>query len=300
MQKALPLKVATYRITLAAISLALLFAGCGGAGPESQGEKTRASESSASEETTSYAQCSSEWRTLEPGLEVRNAGCDKKSPEPQITAVRIDSGQWNLSAEIKRDGEAREFAEGDAPVFALNANFFDENRAPLGLVYNGRQLQPPHPVSWQPLLILDKKGDAQMVPFKRWVKLRGEAVMALQCGPRLLTAGVKNRVKQGEPSRRSGVCLRKNEIIFFATSGDQYLDVHQVADLAARPVGVNGLGCSEAMLFDGGPSTQLFLQAGGEKIDIRGDRVPVFVVARRADESRTMKVGPGAGVGGPE
>jgi exopolysaccharide biosynthesis protein len=55
-------------------------------------------------------------------------------------------------------------------------------------------------------------------------------------------------------------------------------DVDEMTELAVRGEDRGGLGCRDAMLFDGGPSAQMYLAGSG--IRIEGDRVPAFVIAR--------------------
>ena len=103
--------------------------------------------------------------------------------------------------------------------------------------------------------------------------------MAVQAGPRIVVDGVRTDANRAEPSLRSGVCVRAGgRVLFFATTGTQYYDVHQIAELAALAEDEGGLGCRNAMLFDGGPSAQMHLEGTG--ISIEGDRVPAFVLAR--------------------
>ena len=40
------------------------------------------------------------------------------------------------------------------------------------------------------------------------------------------------------------------------------------------------MGCSDAMLFDGGPSAQMYLETPGKKISMDGDVVTAFLVGR--------------------
>lgn len=88
-------------------------------------------------------------------------------------------------------------------------------------------------------------------------------------------------MKKAEPSLRSGVCLTKEGAIrFFVTATGRFLDVHEMVELAARSDADGGMGCYDAMLFDGGPSAQMFLDTSGRTIDMAGDVVPVFIVAR--------------------
>ena len=87
--------------------------------------------------------------------------------------------------------------------------------------------------------------------------------------------GQRNRVAKGTPSLRSGVCIASSGALrFFVTPQTTFVDVLEMVELAAS------LECRDAMLFDGGPSAQMYLDTPGKKIAMQGDVVPVYVIAR--------------------
>jgi uncharacterized protein YigE (DUF2233 family) len=190
--------------------------------------------------------------------------------------VRVDPKAAQVDA-VHRSGSTatdlgREFR------FAMNANFFDEHFEPLGVIVSaGKQVNPPHPVSWQSVFFVTKEGEPGIIPVRRWSEVSAKAAAAVQCGPRLVVDGEKNEVARGEPAWRSGVCIdRQSRVVFFATSPDREFDVHDMVGIAAT-----SLGCRDAMLFDGGPSTQMYLQRAEGAVAVEGDkRVPGYVVVR--------------------
>lgn len=225
--------------------------------------------------------CSDRWRSLASGLHHRMLNC-ASGDKAQLHLVKVDLEEWTLDAVVTRPTTAPEVARQQKAEFSINANFFDEMRRPLGLVVTaGKVLQRPHPVSWESIFLV-RDGVASIIPPGEWPGSAEGTTMAVQAGPRLVIAGERNRVKRAEPSLRSGVCLSETgEVIFFATEPGGYFDVHELVDIASRPEGTHGLGCHDAMLFDGGPSAQLFVGGGAENVAIRGDDVPVFVIGRR-------------------
>ena len=212
------------------------------------------------------------WTGVAEGVEYRTLNCDDVHFDLHL--VRVDPKLAKIDAIVRLGATADDF--GAHSLFAINANFFDEQFRPLGVVMSGgRELNPPHPVSWQSVFSVDDEGRAQIVPVKEWTgELRENAVAAAQCGPRLVIDGKANEVERAQPDARSGVCIEPSgKVVFFATPKDSQFDVHQMVNLAA-----SSLGCRDAMLFDGGPSTQMFLRGSNGTVEVEGDKhVPAFV-----------------------
>ena len=202
-----------------------------------------------------------DWATVAEGIEY-------KMRDRGVHLVRVDPRRAEIDAVLRpRDIKAFDFA--------INANFFDEDLKPLGVVMSkGRSLNPTHPVRWQSVFYVDGDGRPAIVPIPEWDKVT-HARTAVQCGPRLVVDGQRNEVARGEASRRSGVCIDpEKRVVFFVTDPGARFDVHQMVAIAA-----DRLQCSQAMLFDGGPSVQMFLRREGEPVHVEGDkRVPAYVV----------------------
>jgi hypothetical protein len=211
--------------------------------------------------------CVNAWTRVSPTLEYRMLNCTADGFDLHL--VRADPRAIDA---VVRPGST---AQTLGVPFALNANFFDENYRPLGIVRSeGRDLNGLHPVSWQSIFYVTKEGKPGIVRTAEWEEVRKEVRTAVQAGPRLVVDGAKNDVAKAKPDLRAGVCIdRQGAVIFFATPPEAAFDVHRMVDLAAGP-----LGCRDAMLFDGGPSVQLQL---GSVAQVEGDkRVPAYVIAR--------------------
>ncbi len=139
-------------------------------------------------------------------------------------------------------------------------------------------------MSWQSIFYTTSKLKTAITLPKQWTAVRDDAAMAVQAGPRLVAEGRATGATRGTPSLRSGVCLTSDDrVVFFVTTMRRLYDVDEMTELAARSEDQGGLGCRDAMLFDGGPSAQMYLAGAG--ISIEGDRVPVFVIARPRDQA---------------
>lgn len=217
--------------------------------------------------------CVNEWEQAAPGVEYRTLNCTPTRFDLHL--ARVDPKVARIDAVVRPGSTATDL--GREVTFAMNANFFDEQFRPLGVVVSdGRQVNPAHPVSWQSVFFVDRDRAPHIVPVKEWKRVRESAVAAAQCGPRLVVDGRKNEVARAEPTWRSGVCIDPGKrVIFFATPAGTQLDVHQTVELATL------LGCRDAMLFDGGPSTQMYLRGASGAVEVQGDqRVPAYVVVR--------------------
>jgi uncharacterized protein YigE (DUF2233 family) len=225
--------------------------------------------------------CNDRWREVQPGLRQRSLCSDG---EATLHQVEVDAARWTLDAVRVAPTTAPAVARERGAAFAINANFFDPDRKPLGVVVSdGAVVQRPHPVSWQSIFYTTSDLKAAIVLPEQWAAVRDDAAMAVQAGPRLVAGGRTTGATRGNPSLRSGICLTADDrVIFFATTMRRLYDVDEMTELATRSEEQGGLGCRDAMLFDGGPSAQMYLQ--GSDISIEGDRVPVFVIARPRDE----------------
>lgn len=215
--------------------------------------------------------CVNDWTAVAPGIDYRMLNCTPSRFDLHL--VRVDPTVAQLDALVRPGSTATDL--GREYAFAINTNFFDHDLRPLGLVVSGgKQVNPLHPVSWQSVFFIDAERTPRIVPMNEWKDVGDGALAAAQCGPRLVIDGEANRVARAEPDWRSGVCIdRDRRAVFFATPHQTRFDVHEMVALASET-----LGCRDAMLFDGGPSVQLFLRG---RVDLEGDkRVPAYIVAR--------------------
>lgn len=228
--------------------------------------------------------CVDEWQQVDQGARYRTAGCRGDGSGFQLHVVEVDPNLWAIDAV---DGPRRRMADAVAAAdarFAINANFFDVNDRSLGVIVSGgKTVRRVHPVSWQSIFSIDRDGNARITRRDDWERVRSDVVTAVQAGPRLVVDGEKNRVAKAQPSLRSGVCITgEGKVRFFVTARGSYADVHEMVELAAKSESEDGMGCSDAMLFDGGPSAQMYLDTPGKTISMDGDVVTAFLVAKPA------------------
>lgn len=199
-----------------------------------------------------------------------------------VHTIRLDLKRVRLRvADARRPGrktaEVRTLAHETGALAALNGTFFDERQRPLGLlVSDGRELNPLRDVSWWAALVVREDGgraSAEILTTEQLRRVdateRSRWGFALQVGPRTVADGRPIRLKQQFASR-SAVCVRRpDEIVLIATEGAP-MEANALAALMARDQSDGGLGCRSGLMFDGGPSTQLFASAGPIDVDLRG------------------------------
>lgn len=264
--------------------------GCSERRPEDSAPPSPIEARSASPENPSddEERCVAEWEQVDEGVRYRTAGCREEGSTFALHVVELDPKRWSIDAV---DGQRRPMADAVAAAdarFAINTNFFDVNDRSLGVIVSGgKTLRRVHPVSWQSIFSIDREGEARITRRDDWVQTPPEVVTAVQAGPRLVANGARNQVAKAEPSLRSGVCISsEGKVRFFVTPPGRYADVHEMVELAATSETDGGMGCLEAMLFDGGPSAQMYLDTPGKKISIDGDVVTAFLVAKPRSPTR--------------
>lgn len=228
-----------------------------------------------------YLRGTDAWREAAPGLETREFTEKLGSRSVSVAVARIDPARWTLRVTDRHQGKVGAGAMvGDvcpSPGAAINASFFDENVAPLGLlIIDGRQRYPRHPVRGWPGgggLFVVRKGKPSIIAHTAQVPAGAE--YAVQCWPRLVIAGKIPKFKQRPAALRSAVGIdAAGRVLFAATTGS--LTFEEWAAFLR-----DDLGCTEALNLDGGPSTQLAVR-GKKNITIPGGwPVPVLITAEK-------------------
>ena len=157
-------------------------------------------------------------------------------------------------------------AEQDALV-VVNGTFFSPKAEPLGLLRQGSvEMSALREADWG-VLEVDEAGRARLVHTRDYVP--GPTVdFAVQCGPRVVIDGDVPRLKK-QSALRTALCIRtEQEIALVVTRGPVLADV--LGAWLAAPESPSGLGCRDALLLDGGPSTQLSARVGDFELDVPG------------------------------
>jgi uncharacterized protein YigE (DUF2233 family) len=196
--------------------------------------------------------------------------------------LRVDLARHPLRvADARREGRRAatvdELGREAKALVALNGTFFDEDYRPLGLVASaGRELNPLRNVSWWAAFLVREHGSGGSAEILTTAQLqaisaaeRGPFAAAVQAGPRTVSAGQPVKLKE-QSAARSAVCvLDPTHVILLATEGTAVESNALAALMAAEPA-EGGLACEAGLMFDGGPSTQLWIEAPGLSRFVRG------------------------------
>ncbi len=144
----------------------------------------------------------------------------------------------------------------------VNGTFFSHSGEPMGLLRQGdAELNPLRTADWG-VFEVDGRGNARLVHTRDYVPA-AEVEMAVQCGPRVVIDGSVPSLKP-QSAHRTALCIRgPSEVAVVITRGAVLADAFG-AWLA------HDLGCRDALLLDGGPSTQLSARVGALSMDVHG------------------------------
>jgi uncharacterized protein YigE (DUF2233 family) len=198
-----------------------------------------------------------EFREVASGLEYLDASLDGSA---RAHIFRVDLSHWNLFSVLAK-GNGREVAtvetlaaETEAAVM-LNGGFFDEALAPMGLIISeGKQLVSLRKAAdWGVFYV---EGARPFLKHTSEVKETSAFSFAVQCGPRILIDKVVPKLKPQVFARTALGVTSDQKVLLLVT---------YQAPIAADVLGrffQEKLAATDALLLDGGPSTQLFAKVG--------------------------------------
>lgn len=218
------------------------------------------------------------YRAIVPGLEHAVWPIDGESSGPRLHLLRVDLQRFEIRVIDAREfGRSADFVQNLAKqskaIAVLNANFFDQNQRPLGLVLQHRQIKaPPRNVAWWAFVVSKGKQLRFIKSLSRQTLQRYE--QGVQAGPRLVVQGSPMTLKQ-EVSLKSAIGIdAQGRAVLVASEGP--VEINHLARLLAQKESEGGAGLKEALNLDGGASAQLFVQKGGFYLSLPGlSRVPI-------------------------
>jgi uncharacterized protein YigE (DUF2233 family) len=213
------------------------------------------------------------WQTLVPGAERATLSLDEGRP---LELVRFDLERFRAEVVVGKGQPpqartAEELRRSRGAVAAVNGGFFDERVVPLGLrVSDGEQRFPLRAkADWGVLILTGRR--ARIVHTREYPALPLEKDAAgderidgaIQVGPRLLVGGVPTKLRP-QLARRTAVALDAQGRQLTLIIAPDPIDAN---DLAAR---LAAEGFADAILLDGGPSTQASLDLGTARLEVAG------------------------------
>jgi len=230
------------------------------------------------------------WQTLAPGA----ARATLKTEEGQpIELLRFDLEHFRAAVVVGKGQPpqgrtAQELRQNRGAVAAVNGGFFDGRLVPLGLrIADGEQRFPLRPkADWgvlvlagrrariihtrdYPSLPLETEAAEQLPdrpgPTRQQDRQNGQNGIdgAIQVGPRLLVDGAPTKLRP-QLARRTAVALDEHGRELTLVVVPEPADANEVAERLAAA------GFANAMLLDGGPSTQASVELGDAHLEIAG------------------------------
>jgi len=250
------------------------------------------------------------WRELEPGLELATfaAAGDPTAPGRGITVLRVDPRRWELTVHTATAlGEggglsARAWAEREGLVAAINAGMFDvDGRRHVGYLKDGGHVNSPRANGYLSVAAFSPLRDGEP-PFRIFDLDAGERLEQIAARYGRVVQNLRLIARPGvdrwEPQEKrwSEAALAEDRagralLVYCAPR----LSMHELNErLLALPLEVVA-----AHHLEGGTQAQLFVRAGGVRVDLVGGHeagagpgvvawpIPnVIGVRRRADAPR--------------
>lgn len=243
------------------------------------------------------------WEPVQSGVEIAALELAAAAPawRLRVVLVRLDPQRLRLALiDSVRDAGTRAAWSIDAAptdaVLALNAGQFTGAQPWGWIVRGGQEAQPPGTGPLSMALVIDGHGDARLIPVDSitWMRARGEVVEAFQSYPLLLRDGVVPEQLSGagrgvdvahRDARLALGELRDGRLLIamtrFAALGETGGGLPFGPTTPEMAALMGALGCTDAMLLDGGLSAQLVVRdTHGAVREWKGwRRVPLALVA---------------------
>ncbi|MCB0318569.1 MAG: phosphodiester glycosidase family protein, partial [Bdellovibrionales bacterium] len=167
-----------------------------------------------------------DWQTIGEDLELGQADISEGILRSgRITMLRTSLLRFRPEVIIARNydkqvSNVKQLAVLSKASIVINANFFDEQKNPLGLViHRGQKLNPIH-AGGRTLTGIFKVERNSIGIVHRDSFLPDRVVEAVQAGPRLIVDNEPVAKLNKTSSRRSGICIdRENRLLLFIFTG---------------------------------------------------------------------------------
>jgi len=193
-------------------------------------------------------------------------------------AFKIDLSEAQLRLVTASDPSSRQpvdqITASFPAVVAVNASFFDKDGRAMGLAVGDRgRLGTGKLRSWGALVV---NGTDARILLGAGIPNNPDDPLIVQGIPRLVVGGKVPGLKP-QIAERTAVCAAGGHVVMVVASK---AETTAFARFLAEPPDNAGLGCSDALNLDGGPSTQLVVRLPLLTLSLRGGwGVPNALVA---------------------
>jgi len=221
------------------------------------------------EVTVSAGQEAPRFLAVAPGIS--HATFDVRPPDGEPFsghAFRVDLGEAELRLVPASGPSPRQTVEQIASPFpavvAVNASFFDNDGRAMGLaVSEGRLVATGKRASWGALVV---SGTDARIVLGSGISDPLAHRLIIQGIPRLVVGGAVPGLKP-QLAERTAVCAAGSRVVIVVANKAEST---AFARFLAEPSEKTGLGCSDALNLDGGPSTQLVVRLPALTLSVRG------------------------------
>jgi len=226
-----------------------------------------------------------DWKEIVPGFSYADAGSEGQGLTDSfhlqlflidLTSFRVSASDARLYGNGMKKAIVREMARRSGAALVVNGSFFDEFDRPLGLVISdAKTLNPFRRADWGVLYV--SEGKAGLMHTREWSEHKPEKVdFAIQVGPRIVVGGKPTALKNQVARRALIGVMKGGKKLLVAITDKGWAESNELARFIAS------IGCSDAVLMDGGPSAQLYAEVGNFKLDAPGGwAVPIGVAFLR-------------------
>lgn len=240
-----------------------------------------------------HASLTPEWRAVAPGLDTADLLL-RRPPNPQTVPVflaRVDGAEWRFRVWGREDwapGRVADLAAEAGLSLAVNASYFSDEEGPQGLIVSDGTRRRRQATRRAAHFLVPADGAPRIVN-QRPPTPGVDATLAqgFQGFPGIMSGGETFAYMRvggrgfdvGKVARRTAACVdRDGRVLLLAT--DTLTNGLSLAELATV---LGGLGCVDAMGFDGGASTGMSLRVPGAEREIANvEPVPVILGITKA------------------
>lgn len=210
------------------------------------------------------------WHKAAPGMEIRYENW--KSPgdnEDKVTILRLDPKYVHLSVGYKADPSPslNEWMKQTHALAVLNGGYFDERNKPVGLLVSNGVSYGSSYQGFGGMLSVDGDGSIHLRSLRDtpYDPNSEQIQQATQSSPMLVVNGQRTTFNANAVSdRRTVVARDKQGRLLLILSPGRAFTLDELADLLVS----SDLSIQDALNLDGGASTGLYLNAGGQKVTI--------------------------------
>ncbi len=203
---------------------------------------------------------SEDWQTISNGVSMRAVVYPYNNTQYQLQVVRVDPKQAEFSLHYEKQGKTvQQWIENKENTIMINAGFFKEENAPVGLLFiEGKRLDN-HRVALENSGLLQKNGHSVEILNLATTPLPAEKTLqhAVQTYPVLIDHGkvvVQQRlVKQ---ARRTAIGVDKDKNVYLITANYPHLGLYDFAKVLQDST----LSLTKVLNLDGGGSTGIAIK----------------------------------------